>query len=450
MVFEEKNNIKESWKWFFADKYGLFIHWGPASIYGRGEQVLFREHLDQIEYEKQACEWNPTDYNPKEWALIARKAGFRYVCLTTRHHDGYCLWDTKYTNYSSAKQAPKRDFVREFVEAFREEGLKIGLYYSWIDWRVPAYYLGPKEDPAGWSEVKLYLYNQVEELMTKYGKIDYFFFDGLWPRNGEEIGTLEIVQMMRKHQPDIIINNRLDYDRPSGLDFHNHTDGGTGPGESQNLGDFTTPEHEIVEKDGLWESCQVSTWRLWGFAKGERWKDADYLLDQLCECVERGGNLILNVGPDEQGRFPEQFVQRVLAIGEWLEVHGEAIFDVDNANLTEFVTRGRQYIKGNVLYLLIRFWDGEPSMCLSDIVSKVQRVTLLTTNMPLAFRQIGDVLYINGLPQKRPIELFPVIKVEFDEVPKTNQWGRERLWSGDAHRCVEWAKKRGTSVFVGE
>lgn len=226
MYFERKNAISDKWKWFFAGKYGLFLHWGPYADYGRGEQVLFREHMNQAEYERRACRWNPSAYDPGYWALIAKRAGFRYACFAARHHDGYCMWDTKYTDCSSKKQAPKRDFVREYVDAFRQEGLRIGLYYSWLDWRVPAFYLGPDRDPEGWARMKQYLYNQVEELMANYGKIDYFFFDGVWPRNGADLGAEEVVAMMRKLQPDILINNRLGYS--GAKDRESHGDGGMG------------------------------------------------------------------------------------------------------------------------------------------------------------------------------------------------------------------------------
>ena len=448
MIFDRKNSLDDKWKWFFAGKYGLFIHWGPYSAYGRGEQVLFREHLNQTEYEQKACQWNPSGFDAEHWADVAKRAGFQYACLTTRHHDGYCLWDTKYTDYSSTKQAPKRDFVKEYVEAFRKAGLKIGLYYSWLDWRVPAYYLGPEKDPEGWKSMKKYLYHQIEELMTGYGKIDYFFFDGVWPRNGRDLGAEEVVRMMRGYQPDIMINNRLGYDAEN--TEKKNTDGGIGAGGGDYLGDFSTPEHEIIASGRMWESCQVSTWRLWGYTKGERWRSSDYLLDMLCECVEKGGNMILNVGPDKDGKFPREFEKRVLEIGKWLEIHGEAIFDIDGSDLTEFITRGRQTIKGNNLYLIIRFWDGEEQMRLADIVSKVKQVTLLTTGKKLPFEQKDEVLYIGDLPKERPTELFPVIKIEFDEFPKTNQWGRERLWGGNELRCVEWAKKRGTTVYVGK
>jgi len=441
----DRLDIPQKWKWFYEDRYGIFIHWGPYSVYGRGEQIAFREHLDLLEYEKTACEWNPKEFDAKKWAKVAKEAGFRYACFTTRHHDGYCLWDTKTTDYSSAKQAPKRDFVREYVEAFRAEGLKIGLYYSWMDWRIPIYFEGPETDEKAWESYRQYMHSQVAELLSDYGKIDYFFFDGVWPRNAEELGSLELVEKMRQLQPNIMINDRLGY----GKQTDGNTDGGMGAGGAANLGDFGTPERTIVaDKFRMWESCQVSGWRLWGHTKGERWLSADKLLDVLCECTSQGGNLLLNVGPDANGRFPDEFTERALTIGEWLKKHGEAIYGHGSGDLTEFVTYGYQTIKGNNMYLIIRFWDGEPTMRLADILTPVKHVTLLTTSEKLKFRQKGDVLYIDGLPRENPTELFSVIKVEFAEEPKTNQWGHERLWEGDPKRVAAWAKQRGTDNNV--
>lgn len=420
-------SIPDYWRWFTQDRYGLFIHWGPYAAYGRGEQVMFREHLDPRVYIANACEWNPKHYHPVQWAETAKRAGFKYACLTTRHHDGYCLWDTATTDYSSAAQAPKRDLVGEFVAAFRAAGLRIGLYYSLLDWRIPAYFDGPDKDPAGWATTRDYIHAQVEELLTNYGQIDYFWFDGIWPRTAEELQADALVRRMRELQPHVLINNRLG---------------------SKDSGDVGTPEHHITAENRLWESCQVSTWRLWGYTNGERWRPADKLLDMLCEAVSKGGNLLLNVGPQADGQLPPAFVERALAIGQWLDVHSEAIYGTDGGDVTEFITRGWQTTKGNALYLIFRFWDGRPTLRLADLVTPVQRVELLSTGQDLAFEQQGDELHIHGLPVIPPTALFPVIKITCDGPPQANQWGRERLWSGDPTRVADWARQRGTSVFV--
>ena len=306
-------------------RFGLFIHWGPYSKLGHGEQAMFREHMDVNEYEKMACAWNPKHADIKKWARLAKKMGVNYACLTTRHHDGYCLWDSAYTNFSSAKQAPKRDFVKEYVEAFRAEGIKIGFYYSWLDWRIPAFFEGPQNNPEEFEKFKQYTHNQVTELLSNYGKIDYFFFDGAWPRTAKELGSVELVEKMRSLQPGILINNRLG--TSENKTDNTNTDGGLGAGESAVLGDFGTPEREIkADANRIWESCQVPNWRLWGYAKGERWFSSAQILDMLCECAEKGGNLILNVGPDGDGKIPAPFKKTAKDIGKWLDVHGEAIY----------------------------------------------------------------------------------------------------------------------------
>ncbi len=419
--------IPPQWRWFPECRYGLFIHWGPYAQYGRGEQVMFREHFDPATYIDRAKTWNPVQFDPLQWASFAKRAGFRYACLTARHHDGYCLWDTHTTDYTSTMQAPRRDFVGEYIQAFRDAGLRIGLYYSLLDWRIPAYFDGPGLDPHGWETMRQYIHTQVEELLTNYGTIDYFWFDGVWPRSREELLADDLVGRMRELQPALLINNRL---------------GGSASG------DVGTPEHHISAEDRLWESCQVSTWRLWGYAKGERWRASDILLDMLCECAHKSGNLLLNVGPQADGQFPAQFVEHALDVGHWLVQHGEAVYGTDGGDVTEFVTRGWQTTKGNALYLIFRFWDGLPEFRLADLKTSVLHAELLTTGQKLIFEQKGEELTIHGLPIEPPTPLFPVIKLVCDSKPEGGVWAKQRLWSGDPTRIAAWARKRGTSVYA--
>jgi len=425
--------VPQKWQWFVEGRFGLFIHWGPYSVYGRGEQVLFRELLDQREYAARACAWRPRHFDARLWARVAREAGMRYAVLTTRHHDGFCLWDSEFTDYTSAAQAAGRDFVREFLEAFRDAGLRVGLYYSMCDWRIPAYWEGPQRDAEGFSRFRAYVHNQVKELLTRYGRIDVFWFDGAWPYSAEQWDSARLLRTMRELQPHLLINNRAAC--PSSR-----------PGE---LGDFGTPEHSITPEPGwMWESCQVSVWRLWGYAVGERWRPADVLLDMLVEAASKGGNLLLNVGPDGEGRFPEPFVERARAIGQWLRVHGECIYGTEGGDVCEMVTRGYQTVRGNTLYLIIRFWDGRPTLRLAGLATPVRRAVLLTTGAELRVEQTQDVLLLHGLPREAPTELFPVIKLECAGRPAARPWAAERLWQGDPGRMSWWARARGSSVYA--
>jgi alpha-L-fucosidase len=443
--------IPPYWRWFPESRFGLFVHWGPYAVYGRGEQVLFRESIDQREYAETACRWNPQGYDPQVWAAVAKGAGMKYAVLTSRHHDGYCLWDSQVTDYTSARQAPKRDFVREYVEAFRAAGLRVGLYYSLADWRLPAYWEGPAHDPAGWGRFREYVHAQVRELLTDYGPIDVFWFDGSWPHSARDWGSIELLQTIRELQPHILVNNRLGTIPAEGADNAPALDGGAGAGGSRKLGDFGTPEHHITAEAGrLWESCQVATWRLWGHTRGERWRPADLLLDMLVDAASKGGNLLLNVGPDPEGVLPPEFQAQMRAVGDWMAVHGEAIYDSDGGDVVEFVSYGYQIRKGTTLYLVIRFWDGRPTLTLAGLATRVMSATLLTTGQSLAVSQTLDHLTLTGLPIEPPTSLFPVIKLECDGPPAPRPWAKERLWGGDPRRMTEWARNSPAATTVAQ
>lgn len=451
MIIVPKEKIPEKWKWFPQARFGAFIHWGPYSVYGRGEQVLFREHLDQRQYEKRACAWCPDNFDAKRWADTVKASGMKYAVMTTRHHDGFCMWDTAHTNYSSAKQVARRDYIREYTDAFREAGLRVGLYYSLADWRVPAYWEGPDGMPEAWCEFQQYVHNQLCELMTNYGRIDQLWLDGAWPHSATAWNSVALLEKIRERQTNILINNRTGLLPEEGDAQSPHLDGGMGVGESKILGDYGTPERRItIDSDRvLWEACHVPNWRLWGYAVGERWKSGDMILDMLVEAASKGGNLLLNIAPKPNGSIPDQFDNLLRPIGKWLEVNGEAVYGSDGGDVCEMVTRGWQTVKNNLLYLVIRFWDGRSTLRLAGLANKVENVTFTTEeNRPLSFTKEGDVLAINGLPEKAPTSLFPVIKIECEGQPQPAPWALHKLWTGDPKRMTVWAKARGDSVMV--
>jgi alpha-L-fucosidase len=433
--------------WFNEARFGLFLHWGPYAVYGCGEQVLNRELLDHADFCRTACAWNPEHYDPAAWVETAKRAGMKYAVLTTRHHDGYCLWDTKTTDYSSMCQAPKRDLVRPFVDACRAGGLKVGLYYSLIDFRLPAWFRGPEKDPEGFRNARQYMFDQVREILTQYGKIDMLWFDGLWPRSAKELDSHALMAMIRSLQPDILVNDRLEWPQFS---WHWQFDNWKSRYKGDYIGDFGTPEQGVyADPEYLWESCQTSVSRLWGYTRGERWRTADDLLITLLKCAGLGGNFLLNVGPQPDGRLPAEFCERTAAIGDWLRVHGEFVYGSERSSeVTEFVTRGWQYVKGNNLYLVFRNWEGRPTFRLCGLKTAVKRAVLLTTGQELGVAQNDRELTLSGLPEKQPTPLYPVIRLECAGKPEASDWGLIRTWRSDPECFAKWAETRGTSVWV--
>jgi len=408
--------LNDAQRWFAEARFGLFVHWGMYALYERGEQVLFREHLTPSEYRRRAAEFNPRRYDPAAWATLAREAGMRYAVLTAKHHDGFCLFDSALSNFTSAKTGARRDLVREYVEAFRGAGLKVGLYYSLADWQWPAYFLGPERDPEGFGRFIQYTHGQVRELCSAYGQMDIIWFDGAWPHPPEAWRAGELLAMIRGLQPAVLINDR------AGLP-----------------GDFGTPEQQILAPaQRPWESCITSVERHWGYHAGERlWKTAEQVIHMLAQVAEGGGNLLLNVGPKADGTFPEPFVTLLREVGQWLRVNGQAIYGSSHG-VCESVSIGRQCVVGSTVYLHVLYWPGE-TLHLSGLDNRVLSARFLADGRPITFEQMGEHIYLRGLPAEPPDARDTVIALEVQGTPKPFPWARERLWQGDAGRMAGWS-----------
>lgn len=316
-------------EWFDEAKFGLFIHWGLYSLLGRGEWVMFNEKIPPEEYARLAVRELGAQFDAEQWARHAVDAGMRYAVFTTRHHDGFSLWDSQLSDFTAPKTAAKRDFVAEYVTAMRQAGLRVGLYYSLLDWRIPAHWSGPEADPAGWSAYIDYIHGQVRELLTNYGKIDMLWFDGCWPYDPVAWKADALLEMIYQLQPDILVNER-----------------------TRLPGDFDTPENQIIPSDRHWETCQTSQ-HSWGY-NNDKWVDSTWnILTKLIRAAMGGGNMLLNVGPRPDGTFPEACVQRLQEVGEWLQLHGEAIYGSERVryDMNHWHTR-----HGNTLYVHF-LWD---------------------------------------------------------------------------------------------
>lgn len=350
-------------EWFRHDRFGMFIHWGLYSIPARGEWVKQAERMTDEEYQKYFDEFDPKQYEPREWAKLAKAAGMRYAVLTAKHHDGFCLFDSRYTDYKSTVNCG-RDLVREYVDAFRAEGLKVGLYYSLIDWHHPDFphcsdmYHPMRENPAYPDEGRDfdryldYMHHQVEELCTNYGKLDILWFDFSYGEmRGEKWRATELMQMVRRLQPDVIVDNRLEV---SGEGYGSIATDDPTPYS----GDFVSPE-QIIPPGGLrrangdplyWESCMTMN-NHWGFDRYDRdFKPARTIIRKLVECVSKDGNLLLNVGPDPHGRIPQASVDILREVGRWMEKNSDSIYGCTSSPW-EKPEYGRFTRRGNKVYV---------------------------------------------------------------------------------------------------
>jgi len=338
-IWDETESQKtERLKWWTDARFGMFIHWGLYALPARHEWVKNREQITTEDYQKYFNYFNPDLYNAREWARMAREAGMKYAVITSKHHEGFCLFNSAYTDYNATKTPYGKDIIKEWVEAFRAEGLKIGFYYSLIDWHHPHFTIDrvhPQRVASKEEYEKLnkgkdmniyreYLKNQVREILTNYGKIDIMWLDFSYPgENGkgrDDWGSVELGKMVRQIQPGILVNDRADLkDVPGGWDF-------------------TTPEQYKVDKwpeiDGKripWETCQTFSGS-WGYHRDETsWKNIRQLLVLLIESVSKGGNLLLNVGPTGRGMFDTRAQKALTEMGTWMKYNSRSIYGCTEA-----------------------------------------------------------------------------------------------------------------------
>ncbi len=334
-------------KWFTQARFGMFIHWGLYAIPARGEWVRNFEEMPESEYLPYFDEFDPVDYDPRAWVRAAKAAGMQYAVLTAKHHDGFCLFDSALTEFKSTRTKLGRDVVRDFLEACRAEGLKAGLYYSLLDWHHPDYpHYGDGKHPMrnhpecsnegrDFSRYLDYMHAQVRELCENYGTIDILWFDFSYDdMRGPAWKAAELVDMVRSLQPQVIIDNRLEV---SGEGFGSLYECNPTPWH----GDFVSPEQmipprglqDVQGRDLYWEAC-VTMNGYWGYcARDSRFKPADMLIKKLVECVSKGGNLLLNVGPDARGNIPPESLERLAAIGRWMRRNSRSILGCGKSEL---------------------------------------------------------------------------------------------------------------------
>lgn len=371
----------EDMRWWRDVKLGIFIHWGLYAIPARGEWVMHKEKIDAKEYAKLADRFKPTHFDPDGWAKLAKDAGAEYMVMTARHHDGYALFDSpsSYNGFDSVRSAARTDFISGYVTAARRQGLKVGIYYSPMDWRFPGYF-DPKGLPENAELMKKQGYGQVDELMKNYGKIDILWYDGGWlAHQGSDADAAwfwrpEILNAeVRKRQPKIIINPRSGWQ-----------------------GDFETEEGPAritgPVRPKLWEK-NFSIGPAWGYAPGKT-MEPEKVIRFIVDAVVRNGNVLVNMSPDAEGRIPEDQVKTLQAVGAWMRANGESI---QNTRPGPFQPVDGVYgstVRGNNVYIHVQSWRGD-QLKLPPLTQKIVSATTLA-GAPVRFTQSADGIVLGG------------------------------------------------------
>ena len=413
--------------WFTYDRFGMFIHWGLYSLAARHEWVKNREEIDDATYQRYFDNFDPDLHDPKEWARRAREAGMKYVVLTAKHHEGFALWDSKVTDYKATATPYGRDVLRSIVDAFRAEGLRIGFYYSLLDWHhadftIDMYHpLRNREDAAALNEGRdmkryaAYMREQVTELLTQYGKIDIIWFDFSYPgrtykglpgKGRDDWQSLDLLKLVRKLAPDIIVNNRLDLDTKTP--------------------DVVTPEQYtprtppmINGTEPTWEMCQTFSGS-WGYYRDEdSWKSPAQLLQILIDGVALGGNLLMNVGPTARGTFDQRAMDALDVYARWMRLHNRAIYGATRSRY-EAPDGCRYTQRGDRLYLHIYNWPNR-YLHLGELAGKVRYAQLLSDASEVQWvgshtdpHFVPPVLQTTltlDLPVKQPDVVIPVVEL---------------------------------------
>ena len=388
------NQIEQRTKrteWFRHDRFGMFIHWGLYAIPARGEWVRSVEKISAEAYQPYFDAFDPEAYDPRQWAKTAKAAGMKYAVMTAKHHDGFCLYDSKLTDYKATNTKAGRDLIQEYLDAFRAEGLKVGIYYSLFDWHHPDYPAygdrhHPMRDNEAWktkphnlSRYLDYMHGQVRELCTNYGKLDLLWFDFAYDHmTGEAWRGSELMAMIRQLQPTVLVDNRLE---ASGEGYGTVLDAEP----SSSSGDFASPE-QIIPNAGLrnvlgdpvpWEAC-ITLNNNWGFhAADPYWKSSAQIIRKLVECVSKGGNLLLNVGPDATGRIPPESLRILAEVGVWMDKNKASISGCGASDLPK-PDWGRFTQKGSTVYAHILEAPVGP-LCLPDLAGRVGLVRAVAT-----------------------------------------------------------------------
>ena len=416
-------------KWWREARFGMFIHWGlyavPAGEYNGqrskkiGEWIMEWANIPRAEYEKFAPRFNPVKFNAREWVRIAKDAGMKYIVITSKHHDGFSMFDSRVSNYDVVDATPyHKDPIRALANESKRQGLKFCFYYSILDWHHPSAYVDAlgkdptagnnvtKLKPGGKEEYLKYMKEQLRELITGYDPA-VLWFDGEWQDWWTEADGQDLYRYVRSLKPDIIINNRVGKGR-KGME-------GLSKSDQQYSGDFGTPEQRIPPS-GLpgidWESCMTMN-DTWGFKSYDNnWKSTETIIRNLIDIASKGGNYLLNVGPTAEGVIPQPSVERLAEVGRWMKVNGQSIYGTTASPFSKQLSFGRATSKAGRIYLHVFNWPADGRLRLPSLGKSVKSAYLLTRpKRALKLTQSGEELLIE-VPAKAPDPIASVVVLE--------------------------------------
>ena len=388
--------------WWQNARFGMFIHFGLPTVLERGIWAQYWEHIPRDEYAALKRSFNPESCDAVEWVRLARDSGMKYVVLTVRNHDGFCLFDTATTDFNSVASPFGRDLTREFADACRAAGMRTGFYFSLMNWRHPGCLQRDQKQyrpPAFYERLVEETHEQVRELTSNYGKVDVLWFDCMRPDDPAIWRSEEMIAMVRRNQPSVLVNDR------AGVP-----------------GDFGTPENEATPQSRPWEACFTMT-DTWGHAPGDRnWKTSRELVTLLMSCAARSGNLLLNLPPGADGRFPREGVDRLREIGKWLRTNGEAIYGTQSAPIGHALNvigpgQGWATMRGSTIYMAAIRWQG-PTFRFAWLKNRVVSARVLGADCEVRVEQKGDRVWLHGLPEHPPDPLLPVLAITVEGTPE--------------------------------
>lgn len=418
-------------EWFEDAKLGIFIHYGIYAVKSVSESWSFyNKRISYEDYMSQLDGFTAKNFDAQHWADLIKKSGAKYSVLTTKHHDGVAMYDTKYSDLSVVKKTPaKRDIVKEFTEAVRERGIHVGMYYSLIDWSHPDYasvyedgvvpedlssvnpFSNPTDgvqDEEAWKRFMEFDRNQLAEVLGNYGKVDLLWFDGDWERSARQWGLPEFKDYLKSFNPELIINSRL-----------------------QGHGDYKTPEQglPITRPEGPWEFCTTVN-DSWGYIEDDNhYKSLNQIIHMFCDCISMGGNMLLDIGPREDGYIGEKEEELLLGLGKWIRENEEAVYGTRDGVMARYYPGGSTLSKdGETLYLFVHD-NPKESICLKGLCNKIKKITVLHSGKELTWDIHGGVPWF-GIPGTTWINLKAEDCNEHTTVVKVELEGKVDMYGG--------------------